>query len=500
MWYNLSQPYSIRKACRIIEQRKIMNSFVNNKAVWLIVAVAMWFGSTISVFGQVINKPTNPPPKPLLQPIVVQTDKAQSPPTNNIKPQPTAAPLVTKTGSSTPIAARRTSFPALADVAIPGYSGILVENLEGSVVLDSYSNYPFNPASNVKIATAYAVLKTFGPDYRFPTSIWTDGQIDQSTGTLNGNLYVSGRDPMFNQEHAIAVANELNRLGIRSVSGDLIVTDNFAMSFSMNAQSSGNSLLATMNAARRSTGATRAWQSYLVSSKKPFTVIPSVNMSGSVYVQALPTNARLLFSHESAPMREIVKVTLCYSNNFLSERLGDMLGGPYAVARIVQQNGQIPTEEFYIQTASGLGSNRVTPRAMMRLLRVLRNELARNKMTFADIMPVAGIDKGTLERRFDTDFARGSVVGKTGTLGNTDGGVSSLAGEIQSKNGKLLFVIFNQRGSVNRFRSFQNSLVSLIQGQMGGATPMAYNQIPLDVRLANTRISYPDTRARINEE
>ncbi len=478
-----------------------MNCFTKNKTVWLSVAVALWIGSTVSAFGQVSTKPTNSSPKPLLQPITVQTEKTvSSQPMNNGKPQPSSTPLVTKTSSSMPLVARKTSFSVLADVDIPGYSGILVESLDGSVVLDSYSNYAFNPASNVKIATAYAVLKTFGPDYRFPTSVWTDGQIDQSTGTLNGNLYVSGRDPMFNHEHAVAVANELNRLGIRSISGDLIVTDNFSMSYSMYAQSSGNSLLATMNAARRSTGATRAWQNYLVSSKKPFTVIPTVETSGSVYVQALPTNARLLFSHESAPMREIVKVTLCYSNNFLSERLGDMLGGPYAVARVVQQNGQIPVEEFYIQTASGLGSNRVTPRAMMRLLRVLRNELARHKMTFADIMPVAGIDKGTLERRFDTDFARGSVVGKTGTLGNTDGGVSSLAGEIQSKNGKLLFVIFNQRGSVNRFRSFQNSLISIIQGQMGGAIPMAYNQIPLDVRLANTRVTYPDTRARINEE
>jgi hypothetical protein len=84
-------------------------------------------------------------------------------------------------------------------------------------------------------------------------------------------------------------------------------------------------------------------------------------------------------------------------------------------------------------------------------------------------MPVAGIDKGTLENRFDSDFAMGSVVGKTGTLGNTDGGASSLAGEINTRSGKLLFVIFNQRGSVSRFRSFQNNYVSLIQGQFGGA-------------------------------
>jgi len=127
----------------------------------------------------------------------------------------------------------------------------------------------------------------------------------------------------------------------------------------------------------------------------------------------------------------------------------------------------------------------------MQLLRTLRNELARYKMTFADIMPVAGIDKGTLERRFDTDFALGSVVGKTGTLGQTDSGVSSLSGEISTRNGKYLFVIFNQRGSVAKFRNFQNYFVSLIQGQFGGAAPMQYNAIPLDMRLAGDRVSYP---------
>jgi D-alanyl-D-alanine carboxypeptidase/D-alanyl-D-alanine-endopeptidase (penicillin-binding protein 4) len=481
-----------------------MNRFIKNKSsLWLsVAATALWLSSTVSVFGQVSSKPTNPPQKPLLQPIIVQPAKINSSQPTGAGQQKSVPPLVTKTGSSSPtgVVARKTSFPVLADVAIPGYSGILVESVDGNVVLDSASNFPFNPASNVKIATAYAVLKTFGPDYRFPTSFWTDGQLEQATGTLYGNLYVSGRDPMFNNEHAISVAAELNRLGVRTITGDLIVTDNFAMNYSTQAQYSGNALLAVMNSAKRSAAATRAWNNYLISSRKTAVTVPSVAITGNVYVQALPTNAKLVFSHESAPMREILKVTLCYSNNFLSERLGDMLGGPYAVARIVQQGGQIPAEEFYIQTASGLGINRVTPRAMMKLLRALRSDLARNKMSFTDIMPVAGIDKGTLEGRFDTDFARGSVVGKTGTLGQTDGGVSSLAGEIQTRNGKLLFVIFNQRGGVQRFRAFQNSLVSLIQGQMGGATPMGYNEISLDVRLATTRITYPDTRARVNEE
>ena len=478
-----------------------MNRFTNHKAFGLSIAFVLCIGATISAFGQVSSQPVNSPSRPLLQPITVQTEKPTSTTQTN-GASPSSTPLVKKTGSSSPttVVPRRTSIPVLADVAIPGYSGILVESLDGSTVLDSYSNFAFNPASNVKIATAYAVLKTFGPEYRFRTDVWTDGQIDRATGTLYGNLYVSGRDPMFSMEHAVAVANELNRQGISSVNGDLIVTDNFAMNYSMQAQPSGNALQTAMSSSKRSAGAVRAWQNYLTNSNKVIPTIPSVTMSGGVYVQSLPTNARLLFSHESAPMREIIKTTLCYSNNFLAERLGDMVGGAYAVARVVQLGAQIPPEEFYIQTSSGLGNNRVTPRAMMKLLRALRSDLERNKMNFTDIMPVAGIDKGTLEGRFDTDFAKGSVVGKTGTLGNTDGGVSSLAGEVQTKNGKLLFVVFNMRGGVQRFRAFQNSLISLIQGQLGGAVPLGYNVVPLDVRLANTRITYPDTRVRVNEE
>jgi len=40
--------------------------------------------------------------------------------------------------------------------------------------------------------------------------------------------------------------------------------------------------------------------------------------------------------------------------------------------------------------------NRVTPHAMMKIFRALRNELQKNKLSPSDILPVAGIDPGTL--------------------------------------------------------------------------------------------------------
>src|SRR4051812_21649414 len=104
-------------------------------------------------------------PKPYLQPITVQ-------------PTATPTPLVKKTGSVTPVVP---DVVNPAEMTIPGYSGVLVETLDGKVVRESYSTAAFNPASNVKIATSYAVIKTFGPDYRFPTNVFTDGEIDRTT-------------------------------------------------------------------------------------------------------------------------------------------------------------------------------------------------------------------------------------------------------------------------------------------------------------------------------
>lgn len=469
-----------------------MKRSTDRKALWLSIAVLL-FGLG-SAFGQSAG------PRPMLQDIKVYRDE----------PVPTATPLVKRTGSAMPTTADaaaisfsgiKTSIPILAETPIPGYSGVLVESLDGKTIVDSGSDLAYNPASNVKIATTYAVMKSYGPNFRFPTNVWTDGSYEQETATLHGNLYISGKDPVFSFEDAVRIANVLNGMGIRTIKGDLVVTDNFGMNYSRSVATSSRVLFATLDATKRSAAATRAWGSFRINSGQMLQLneMPSVTFTGSVYVQPMPGNLNLLFAHESAPMRDIVKAMMCYSNNELSEALGDMVGGPYAIARIVQQDtGSLPME-FSIQTASGLGINRVTPRAMMKLLRQLRGQLEGWKMSFTDIMPVAGLDDGTLEGRFATDYSRGSVVGKTGTLARTDSGVSALSGEMTTRSGRFLFVIFNQRGSVARFRSFQNNYVALIQGQFGGPAPLTYAPVSLDARLARTRISYPDARPRMSE-
>ena len=123
----------------------------------------------------------------------------------------------------------------------------------------------------------------------------------------------------------------------------------------------------------------------------------------------------------------------------------------------------------------------------MTILRALRSELAKHKLTTSDIMPVAGIDPGTLEDRFTAPEQRGTVIAKTGTLISTDRGASSLVGQTKTRDGvEVLFVIFNQRGNVLNFRANQDQIVSSLQSTLGGPAPFSYRPVALAMRLSDT--------------
>ncbi|HSE18217.1 MAG TPA: D-alanyl-D-alanine carboxypeptidase [Pyrinomonadaceae bacterium] len=370
-----------------------------------------------------------------------------------------------------------------------GLQGVLIETLDGKVVASQAENDQFNPASNMKLATALVALRTFGPDHRFATGVWTDGVFDKATGVINGNLYVSGRDPSFHYEHGVLLARELNQLGIKQVSGDLFVAPGFTMNFSASARRSGERLYDTLDATLRGSEAVRAWnyERALLNDREGLETVPSVAVMGGVDVAPVATNAKLLLTQKSSKLVDILKVLLCYSNNFMAERIGEALGGPESVRQQLTTQLGLGPDELRIASLSGLGVNRISPRVMMRIYRELRVELQKHHLTAASILPVAGVDPGTLEDRFTGLAWRGSVIAKTGTLMRTDGGASSLVGQMQAANGEiLLFVIMNQRGSVWRFRENQDYLVMLTQNSRGGPKPFNYKPLMLTMQLSHT--------------
>lgn len=383
-------------------------------------------------------------------------------------------------------------LPALNAPIIVPRQGVLIETAAGSSVLEQAGDTEFNPASAIKLATALVSLRSLGAKHRFSTALMTNGIYDSATGTIAGDLIVVGRDPSFHDEHAVEIARELNRIGISVITGDLIVTPTFSMNFSASPTSSGNRFYDTLDATRRAPSATRAWTQsrFAAGDTQNLARVPSVAVMGAVYVSNVPANSRQLMLHKSSPLVDVLKTMLCYSNNFMAARLGDMLGGSTGVENFLIDKLGIDPDEARLASTSGLGVNRMTPRGMMRVYRALVAELATDNLTPADILPVAGIDPGTLKKRYQATLGRGSIIAKTGTLVQTDGGTSALVGEALAANGeRLYFVIFNRGGNVWRSRSQQDQIVLDQQLQRGGPRAVAYIPRSSVVQLATAPTS-----------
>ena len=73
--------------------------------------------------------------------------------------------------------------------------GVLAVNFKGDTLANLNKGKCMVPASNMKLVTTAAAYLRLGRDYRFNTTIATDGQIKDST--LCGNLYIiGGGDPL----------------------------------------------------------------------------------------------------------------------------------------------------------------------------------------------------------------------------------------------------------------------------------------------------------------
>src|SRR5688572_28038958 len=245
------------------------------------------------------------------------------------------APPATAPSSAQTVTVDQFSGTPLSSQVIYGLQGVLVETLDGKPVAIQSADETFNPASALKLATALFARRTFGPDHRFTTGIWTTGTLDKATGTLNGNLYISGRDPSLHYEHGVMIARQLNLLGIRMVTGNLVVAPGFTMNFNWSARSSGEQLYDTLDSSQRPAAATRAWlyERSVLGDKASLQSVPTVAVMGNVEVNAVAMDAKLRLTQKSSKLVDILKVMLCYSNNFMAERLGDSVGGLQSVRR-----------------------------------------------------------------------------------------------------------------------------------------------------------------------
>ena len=314
---------------------------------------------------------------------------------------------------------------------------------------------PLPAASLTKIATTLAALNEWGAKHQFVTNVYVTGEVKD--GIVTGDLIVEGSgDPLFVWEEAIALGNTLNKLGIKEVQGDLLVTDKFYMNYQEQSKKAGELLKQALDL--------NLWQAEITRQYLQMpagTPQPEIAIAGEVKtMKKKPDNAKSAIAHQSLPLAEILRQMNIYSNNKMAQMLTDLFGGASSVAQAAADVANFPPEEIELINGSGLGEeNRISPRAVVAMLMASDRLLKNYSLSATDLFPTAGRDLvGTVQNR---SLPPGTTV-KTGTLDS----VSALAGVIPTiSQGNVYFSIINYGRQYEYFRQQQDWFLNeLVKG------------------------------------
>jgi D-alanyl-D-alanine carboxypeptidase/D-alanyl-D-alanine-endopeptidase (penicillin-binding protein 4) len=105
----------------------------------------------------------------------------------------------------------------------------VVDLVTGSELYAKDADVGLSLASNAKLLTAVAALGTLGGGFRWRTAAFVDDRaLDETTGTVKGDLYVRGRgDPTLSANDLRALATEIAARGVRKVSGQLVLDTSY---------------------------------------------------------------------------------------------------------------------------------------------------------------------------------------------------------------------------------------------------------------------------------
>ena len=107
-------------------------------------------------------------------------------------------------------------LPAGTDIAL------MVYDLTNDTTLYAYrEKIMCRPASVQKVITSVTALSSLGSDYKFKTTLKTQGTIGKDS-VLSGNLYlVGGLDPALNEHELRSMVSDLKKAGINRIDGTL---------------------------------------------------------------------------------------------------------------------------------------------------------------------------------------------------------------------------------------------------------------------------------------
>lgn len=334
----------------------------------------------------------------------------------------------------------------------------IIDVATGDVLLDHKAGSALTPASSIKLLTAWAALSALGPEHTLTTSTVLDG----STLTL-----VAGGDVLLAEDKgdasrtaghaglgdlARATAEKLKEQGVTSVS--VALDDTLFSGPTWNsAWEDGNQswvapvqpIMIDVSAYAEGSGypsdpAMEAADAFVAHLKEA-----GITVTGTTTRAAASDSATEIASVESAPLADILAVSLKVSDNTMTEVEGHVLaaavgedasfeGAARAVLAQLKKDG-FSTDGVTLLDSSGLALGDKAPASLLAQIvaRAAGSDGGAVGRTLLADLPVGALD-GTLDDRYIGTSAAGTVRAKTGSLATT----ASLTGTLVTKDGRLL--------------------------------------------------------------
>lgn len=390
-------------------------------------------------------------------------------PSYAVQPFPTPSPVEAPGPQITGLAA---DAPTPSAPVLSGYAGTLagdslipgattgvsiIDVATGTELVDHQASAPLTPASSNKVLTAWASLSALGGGHRMETRAVLSGGTVTLVGGGDVLLAADAGDPSAVVGHAglgdlaRAAAAELTGQGVTSVGVALDDTLFTGPAWNSGWESGNEAWVGQIQpimvdvTAYGSTGypadpameAARAFSQALSAA--------GITVTGEVTRAAAPAGATKLASVQSAPLADVLSVSIKASDNTMTEVEGRVLaaatgreasftGATQAVREQLQADGFDVTGLTLVDVC-GLAKGDKVPAHLLAQI-IARAAGADGGTVGRDLLtalPVGALD-GTLSDRYVGTSAAGVVRAKTGSLDQT----VSLTGTIVTADGRLL--------------------------------------------------------------
>ena len=196
-------------------------------------------------------------------------------------------------------------------------------------------------------------------------------------------------------------------------------------------------------------------------------------LDGGMRVGVVPPDARLLYTHESLTLAEVIRLVNKFSSNVMARTLlltlaaeksgrpATAAAGQRAIVEFLASRG-ISIPDLVIENGAGLSRNeRITAAGLADvLLAAWRSPYGPE---FQASLPLSAVD-GTMRRRFRSPQMEGRLRMKTGSLQD----VSALAGYVNAASGKTYVAVImlnHPKADLGAGEAVQASLVDWVFGQ-----------------------------------